>query len=97
MASPYGEWCNGSTADSGSACLGSNPSSPAYTRPAVTKNYGGPSSLPSGFSSRFPPFFHHFKRLLFSAGHTTTIFSLGNANGPGSCRGQDGGNGGAKQ
>ena len=23
-----GEWCNGSTADSGSACLGSNPSSP---------------------------------------------------------------------
>jgi hypothetical protein len=24
-----GEWCNGSTADSGSACLGSNPSSPA--------------------------------------------------------------------
>src|SRR5439155_9050296 len=25
----FGEWCNGSTADSGSACLGSNPSSPA--------------------------------------------------------------------
>src|SRR5262249_16963781 len=25
-----GEWCNGSTADSGSACLGSNPSSPAH-------------------------------------------------------------------
>ena len=24
----FGEWCNGSTADSGSACLGSNPSSP---------------------------------------------------------------------
>src|ERR1700752_5075141 len=25
----FGEWCNGSTADSDSACLGSNPSSPA--------------------------------------------------------------------
>src|SRR5438132_8045122 len=25
-----GEWCNGSTADSGSACLGSNPSSPVF-------------------------------------------------------------------
>ena len=25
----YGEWCNGSTTDSDSVCLGSNPSSPA--------------------------------------------------------------------
>src|SRR5262249_22693053 len=30
----YGEWCNGSTADSGSACLGSNPSSPAFHHPS---------------------------------------------------------------
>ena len=29
MLCRLGEWCNGSTADSGSACLGSNPSSPA--------------------------------------------------------------------
>jgi hypothetical protein len=28
LAEDFGEWCNGSTADSGSACLGSNPSSP---------------------------------------------------------------------
>src|SRR5438309_6255463 len=30
-----GEWCNGSTADSGSACLGSNPSSPAFLKPEM--------------------------------------------------------------
>ena len=29
VESSSGEWCNGSTADSGSASLGSNPSSPA--------------------------------------------------------------------
>src|ERR1700687_4872089 len=28
----YGEWCNGSTTDSDSVCLGSNPSSPANDR-----------------------------------------------------------------
>src|SRR5216683_2755244 len=38
----FGEWCNGSTADSGSACLGSNPSSPASQGPPP----GGPSSFP---------------------------------------------------
>src|SRR5437762_10656956 len=31
----FGEWCNGSTADSGSACLGSNPSSPASIKPEM--------------------------------------------------------------
>src|SRR5689334_24599136 len=30
-----GEWCNGSTADSGSACLGSNPSSPVPSRASL--------------------------------------------------------------
>jgi hypothetical protein len=29
-----GEWCNGSTTDSDSVCLGSNPSSPATTNPS---------------------------------------------------------------
>src|SRR5271165_6027234 len=33
-----GEWCNGSTADSGSACLGSNPSSPAYANLVATRS-----------------------------------------------------------
>jgi hypothetical protein len=31
-ASSLGEWCNGSTTDSGSVSLGSNPSSPAPTQ-----------------------------------------------------------------
>ena len=29
FAATFGEWCNGSTTDSDSVCLGSNPSSPA--------------------------------------------------------------------
>ena len=35
LKKPIGEWCNGSTADSGSACLGSNPSSPASIKPEM--------------------------------------------------------------
>src|SRR6202040_4382497 len=49
-----GEWCNGSTTDSDSVCLGSNPSSPArlqfpfadqrlLTR-SFSKNRGGPQT-----------------------------------------------------
>src|SRR5580765_1696349 len=34
-----GVWCNGSTADSGSACLGSNPSTPAPGKPRVSGVY----------------------------------------------------------
>ena len=36
-----GEWCNGSTTDSGSVSLGSNPSSPASANPAAIKSCGG--------------------------------------------------------
>ena len=32
LSNSFGEWCNGSTADSGSVCLGSNPSSPAFQK-----------------------------------------------------------------
>src|SRR5947209_6135914 len=37
----FGEWCNGSTADSGSACLGSNPSSPAFSNPSQERSCEG--------------------------------------------------------
>ncbi len=35
----FGEWCNGSTTDSGSVSLGSNPSSPAKATPCVAMIY----------------------------------------------------------
>src|SRR6516164_5957300 len=49
-----GEWCNGSTADSGSACLGSNPSSPACPINSLfclnTHNSNTLKNYPSGVS-----------------------------------------------
>src|SRR5207249_4297795 len=42
-ATDLGEWCNGSTTDSGSVSLGSNPSSPAYANPAVPISDSGVS------------------------------------------------------
>jgi hypothetical protein len=33
LGNPIGEWCNGSTTDSDSVCLGSNPGSPAKSKP----------------------------------------------------------------
>jgi hypothetical protein len=32
---PLGVWCNGSTTDSDSVCLGSNPSTPVFANPLV--------------------------------------------------------------
>ena len=43
-----GEWCNGSTYDSDSYCLGSNPSSPAYM-PPLSRGLGrGPLKAETG-------------------------------------------------
>src|SRR5438552_3376727 len=43
-ARPFGDWCNGSTTDSGSVSLGSNPRSPALEIPS----YPAESTMPPG-------------------------------------------------
>lgn len=55
-SSAYGEWCNGSTTDSDSVCLGSNPGSPATqtirvagpTKPPLTSCSPRRTSVPPG-------------------------------------------------
>src|SRR5437899_2375093 len=48
----FGEWCNGSTADSGSACLGSNPSSPASDHRCIWRQAAHYSGRTQGRSPR---------------------------------------------
>ena len=58
----FGEWCNGSTADSGSACLGSNPSSPDNLTPVSISISDWRFFLHFPSSVKIPPFSHHSEK-----------------------------------
>src|SRR5689334_14784956 len=68
-----GEWCNGSTADSGSACLGSNPSSPVLTLSSALRSFTATIPLdpakPCDSNRRVaPPWISRLRRFASSSG-----------------------------